>query len=46
MLFFILRVDQDVIYELIQILHEHFFHQVHEIGRSISQSKRHDCVLV
>jgi hypothetical protein len=50
MLFFILGVDQNVIYEhhyeLIQILHEHFVHQVHEIGWSISQSKRHDCVLV
>jgi hypothetical protein len=50
MLIFTLGVDQNVIYEhnhkLIQIFHEHFGHQVHEIGQRISQSKGHDCILV
>jgi transposase len=42
-LLFILGVDKNVIYEhyheLIQILHKHFVHQLHEIGQSISQSE-------
>jgi hypothetical protein len=50
MLLLILGVNQDVINEhhnkLIQILHKNFVHQIHELGRCIGQSKRHDCVLI
>jgi hypothetical protein len=41
MLFFILRVDQNVINEdhdkLVQLGHEHRIHQVHEVSRSIGK---------
>jgi hypothetical protein len=50
MLFFILGVDQDVINEdhgkLAQLLHEYEVNQVHEICRSIGESKRHNQVLI
>jgi hypothetical protein len=43
MIFFILGVDQDVINEdhdkLVQLRHEYGVHQVHEMCRSISESK-------
>jgi hypothetical protein len=43
MLFFILGVDQDVINEdhdkLVQLRHEYRVHQVHEMCRSIGESK-------
>jgi hypothetical protein len=43
MLFFILEVDQDVINEdhkkLVQLRHEYGVHQVHEMCRSIGESK-------
>jgi hypothetical protein len=43
MLFFILGVDQDVIDEdhdeLVQLRHEYGVHQVHEMCRSIGESK-------
>jgi hypothetical protein len=43
MLFFILRVDQDVVNEdydkLIQLWYEDEVHQVHEMCRSIGESK-------
>jgi hypothetical protein len=43
MLFFILEVDQDVVNEdhekLVQLRHEYGVHQVHEMCRSISESK-------
>jgi hypothetical protein len=43
MFFFILRVDQDVINEyydkLFQLWHEYGVHQLHEMCRSISESK-------
>jgi hypothetical protein len=43
MLFFILGVDQDVINEhlnkLVQLWHEYKVHQVHEMCRSIGESK-------
>jgi hypothetical protein len=50
MLSFILGVDQDVINEyhdkLIQLLHEYGVHQVHEMCRSIDESKRHNQILI
>jgi hypothetical protein len=43
MLFFILRVDQDVINEdhdkLVQLQHEYGVHQLHEMCMSIGESK-------
>jgi Holliday junction resolvasome RuvABC ATP-dependent DNA helicase subunit len=45
MLFFTLGIDQDVINEdhdkLVQLQHEYGVHQVHEMYRSIGESKRH-----
>jgi hypothetical protein len=42
-IFFTLRIDQDVINEdhnkLVQLQHEHGVHQVHEMCRSIGESK-------
>jgi hypothetical protein len=50
MLLFALGIDQDVINEdhdkLVQLRHEHRVHQVHEIRRSIGESKRHNQILV
>ena len=46
----ILCVNQDIIdkhnYELVKLRHEYQIHQVHEVGRSICQSKRHDQILI
>jgi hypothetical protein len=43
MFFFILGEYQDIVdepyHELVQIFHEYFVHQVHEVGRGIGQSK-------
>jgi hypothetical protein len=43
MLFFILRIDQDVINEdhnkLVQLCHENRVHQVHEVSGGIGQPK-------
>jgi hypothetical protein len=43
MLFFTLEIDQDVINEghdkLVQLWHEYGVHQVHEMCRSIDESK-------
>jgi hypothetical protein len=50
MLFLILGVDQDVINEdhdkLVQLQHEYRVHQVHEMCRSIGESKRHNQILI
>jgi hypothetical protein len=50
MLFFILGVDQDVVNEdndkLVQLRHEYRVHQIHEMCRSIGDSKRHNQILV
>jgi hypothetical protein len=50
MLFFILGIDQDVINEhhdkLIQLRHEYGVHQVHEMCRSIGESKRQNQILI
>ena len=50
MFLFILRVHQNIINEhhdeLIQKLHKHLVHHVHEIGRCVSQTKLHNGVLV
>jgi hypothetical protein len=50
MLFFILGVDQDVVNEdhdkLIQLRHEDEVHQVHEMCRSIGESKQHNQILI
>jgi hypothetical protein len=50
MLFFIFRVDQDVVNKdhdkLIQLRHEYGVHQVHEMCRSIGQVKRHNQILI
>jgi hypothetical protein len=49
-LFFNLGVDQDVINEdhdkLVQLRHEYGVHQVHEMCRSIGESKRHNQILI
>jgi Holliday junction resolvasome RuvABC ATP-dependent DNA helicase subunit len=46
MLLFTLGVDQDVVNEyhdkLVQLRHEYGVHQVHEMCRSIGESKRHN----
>jgi hypothetical protein len=50
MLFFILGLDQDVINEyhdkLVQLWHEYGVHQIHEMCRSIGDSKRHNQILI
>jgi hypothetical protein len=50
MLLFTLGVDQDVVNEdhdkLVQLRHEYGFHQVHEMCRSIGESKQHNQILV
>jgi hypothetical protein len=50
MLLFTLGIDQDVINEdhdkLVQLCHEYGVHQVHEMCRSIGESKRHNQILV
>jgi hypothetical protein len=50
MLFFTLGIDQDVHNEdhdkLVQLQHEHGVHQVHEMCRSIGESKRHNQILI
>jgi hypothetical protein len=49
MITIILGINQDVVDEyhdeLIKILHKHLVHQIHEVGRCISQAKRHDSEL-
>jgi hypothetical protein len=50
MLLFTLGIDQDVINEdhdkLVQLRHEYGVHQVHEMCRSIGESKRHNQILI
>jgi hypothetical protein len=50
MLFFIFGIDQYVVNEdhdkLVQLQHEYRVHQVHEMCRSIGESKRHNQILV
>jgi hypothetical protein len=50
MLLFTLGIDQDVINKdydkLVQLRHEYGVHQVHEMCRSISESKRHNQILL
>jgi hypothetical protein len=50
MLFFILGVDQDAVSEdhdkLVQLRHEYGVHRVHEMCRSIGESKRHNQILI
>jgi hypothetical protein len=50
MLFFTLGIDQDVLNEdhnkLVQLQHEHRVHQVHEMCRSLGESKRHNQILI
>jgi hypothetical protein len=50
MLLFVLGLDQDVINEdddkLVQLRHEYGVHQVHEMCRSIGESKQHNQILV
>jgi hypothetical protein len=49
MLFFILRIDKDIIdenyYELDQFWHEYRIHQIHKVSRSIYQSKGYGKIL-
>ena len=49
MLFFILGVDQNIVDEnhdeLVEVLHEHLVHEIHEIGRGIGQSEGHHGIL-
>jgi hypothetical protein len=50
MLFIILGIYQDIInehhYELVEVVHEHTVHQVHEVSWRIRQTKRHDHELI
>jgi hypothetical protein len=50
MLFFTVGIDQDVINEdndkLVQLWYEHGVHQEHEMCKSISESKRHNQILI
>ena len=50
MICLILKVNLDIIdkhdHKLVKLEHGHRIHQVHEIGRSICQPKRHDQILV
>jgi hypothetical protein len=50
MLFLILGVDQDVVNEdhdkLVQLRHEYGVHHVHEMCRSISESRQHNQILI
>jgi hypothetical protein len=50
MLFFTLGIDQDVVNEdhekLVQLRHEYEVHQVHEMCKSIGESKRHNQILI
>jgi hypothetical protein len=50
MLFFTLRIDQDVVNEdndkLVQLRHEYRVHQVHEMCRNIGESKWHNKILI
>jgi hypothetical protein len=45
-----LRIYEDIIdehhYELVEIVHEHTIHQVHEERWRIRQTEGHDCVLI
>jgi hypothetical protein len=47
---FCLGVNQNVVNEhyekLVEILHEHFIHEVHKIGGGIGQPKRHHGVFI
>jgi hypothetical protein len=49
-LFLALRIDENIIDKdhdkFIELRHEHGVHEVHEVGRSISESERHDQELV
>jgi hypothetical protein len=50
MLLFTLGIDQDIVNEdhdkFVQLCHEYGVHQVHEMCRSIGESKRHNQILV
>jgi hypothetical protein len=50
MLLFTFGIDQDVVNEdhdkLVQLRHEDGLHQVHEMCRSIGESKRHNQILI
>ena len=50
MLFLCLGEDQNIInedhHENILIVHENHVHQVHEVGRGISQAEGHDGILI
>jgi hypothetical protein len=50
MLFFCLRVNQNVINEnkdkLIQVLHKHLIHEIHEVGRGVRKSEGHHDILI
>jgi hypothetical protein len=50
MLFLTFRKDQDVIYEdhdkLVQLFHENWVHQVHEVSGGIGQTIRYHQILI
>jgi hypothetical protein len=50
MFFLCLGVNQDIIDEnhnkLIQVLHKHLIHEIHEIGRGIRKPKAHYGILI
>jgi hypothetical protein len=50
MLFFIFRIYEDVVNEdhneLVMLGHEHRIHEIHEVGRSIRETKRHDQMFI
>jgi hypothetical protein len=50
MIFLILGINKDVINknynELVKFGHEYRIHEIHEVGRSIYETKRHDQILI
>ena len=50
MFFYSGQIDKNVIdeyhHKLIQLLHEHLVHHVHEVGGGIGESKRHNGELI
>jgi hypothetical protein len=50
MIFLILGINKDVINknheELFKLGHEYRIHEIHEVGRSIGETERHDQILI
>jgi hypothetical protein len=50
MIFLILGINKDVInknhYELVKLGHEYRIHEIHEVGKRICETERHDQILI